>query len=106
MSKKKRKRKGLDVMAEEFAATLLYEASCGKVGRSRALAEGEIVAENPISFKDRRALLDSVTKLLAAQTPQEEEETSGINSFREHLRGGDSGEASSGDDTEATDDPA
>ncbi len=100
MAKKKRKCKGLDVIAEEFAMTLIYEATSGKVGRARLpIKEGEEV--NPISFRDRRALLDSVTKLLGAQKEPDDEEETGINSFKERLRGGESGTADDGTDTDA-----
>ena len=103
MPKKRRRRKGLDVMAEEFAAYLLYEASSGRVGKGKAI---EPETENPISFKDRRALLDSVTKLLGAQRDPEDGEEDGISSFREHLRGGDSGEIDSGADSDDADSEA
>lgn len=98
--KKKRKSKGLNGYAEEFAIALIYEATSGKIGKVRNSAiESE---PNPISFRDRGKLLDSVTKLLGAQdTPEEEDDEDGVESFRERLNGG--GTSSSGaDDTESS----
>ena len=66
--------------------SLIYEASGGKVGKGTLPAKDS--EETQISFRDRRALLDSVTKLLGAQQEPDEEELSGIDSFKEHLRGG------------------
>jgi hypothetical protein len=103
MTKKKRRRKVLCDYAEDFALSLLFEASGGKVGRIRAVSEKDKDTENPVSFKDRRALLDSVTKLLAAQKPSEDDEEDGLSSYREHLRG-NSGETESGADPDVKDD--
>jgi hypothetical protein len=97
--KKKRRSRGLAGLANAFAASLLFEASGGKVGRGRTPSEGD--PENPVSFKDRRALLDSVTKLLAAQPEAKDDEEDGIASFREALGGGDSREVERGADTDA-----
>ena len=97
MAKKRRVRRGLDRAAQEFALDLLFQASNGRVGRAKAsTSEGD----NSISFRDKRALLDSITKLLAAQKdPGGDEYEDGLIDFKERLGGGDSGEASSGTDT-------
>lgn len=103
MAKKKaRRRAGLDRIAEQFAISLIHEASGGTIGKgSTPSKEGEEDKENPISFRDRRALLDSITKLLSGQKdPLDGEEEDGIADFRERLnersgedeRGADTGE--------------
>lgn len=97
MAKKRRKRKGLDVMAEEFAASLIYEASGGSIGRGKPQNAGD-EKENSVSFRDRRALLDSITKLLSNQKDPSDDDEDGISTYREHLRGGDSGTTSGGTD--------
>lgn len=99
---KKRKKRTLESIAEAFAVSLIYQASGGSIGRKGTAGEED--KENPISFKDRRALLDSVTKLLGAQTPQEDDSESGLNSFRERLRDGDSRTSDGGGDTDASND--
>lgn len=99
MARKKRKiKRGLSRAADAFALYLLFEASGGKVGKS-PITEGEKEpVENPISFRDRRALLDSVTKLLAGEPPNTDgEEEDGIESFRERLNDGDSRAPERGD---------
>ena len=99
MAKKKRKiKRGLSRAADAYAMLLLWDASGGKVGRAPALKEGEEPVENPISFRDRRALLDSVTKLLAGEPSNtDEEEEDGIASFRERLNDGNRGTTEPGD---------
>lgn len=98
--KKKRQKSGLAKVADEFAMALIYEASGGTIGRVRAAVKvdmdtpAEEKGENSVSFRDRRALLDSVTKLLGAQPDdKEDEDIDGIASFREALGGGNSREA-------------
>ena len=99
--KKKRRKRGLQSFAEEFAISLLFEASGGKIGRVRAVKEGAEVVDSQVSFRDRRALLDSMTKLLSAQDAPEEDDEDGIADFRERLNE-PSGEDRGGADT-ATD---
>ena len=94
---KKRKKRDLQRYAEAFALDLISQATGGRLGRKSASSEDD--KENPVSFKDRRALLDSVTKLLAAQKAPEEEDESGVNNFRERLRNGDSGPPRDGAET-------
>lgn len=98
--KKKRKSKNLNSYAEEFAISLIYEATNGKVGKGKDSSLD--TAPNPISFRDRGKLLDSVTKLLGAQdTPEDNDDEDGIESFRERLN--ERGTSSSGtDDTEGS----
>ncbi len=88
--KRKSRRKGLASFAEEFAISLLFEASGGKIGRVRAKKEGEEEKDSQVSFRDRRALLDSMTKLLGAQGAPEDDDEDGIESFRERLKPDDS----------------
>lgn len=99
MAKKKRKSKrGLSRAADAFAMALIWEASGGTVGREPVKKEGQEPVENPVSFRDRRALLDSVTKLLAGEPPPtDDDEEDGIASFRERLNDGDSGAPERGD---------
>ena len=97
MAKKKRKKQTLQDSAETFALSLLYEASGGKLGKGTLSEKGE---ENQLSFRDRRALLDSVTKLLGAQRDPEEDENTGVNALREKLRDGNSGADDGGTDTD------
>lgn len=102
---KRRKRVSLQTYAEKFAMHLLFEASSGSVGRAPYIKEGQEKPELPMSFHDRRSLLDSVTKLIAMKhkiDPEEEED--GISGFRERLhdRSDDGSEALGGADSDAT----
>lgn len=98
--KKRRKRKDLAAFAEEFAIALLFEASNGSIGRIKALPEGVEKPELTMSFHDRRALLDSMTKLVAMKRRTEpEDEEDGIASYREQLNGQHSSETSDGGDS-------
>lgn len=90
---KKRRKKGLQSYAEEFALSLIYEATSGKVGKGKALEDEK---ENSVSFRDRRSLLDSITKLLGAQDEPEDDEEDGLTTLRGRLNDGDSGTTSSG----------
>jgi len=103
MTKKRKKpkvKRGLQRAADAFAMALIFEASGGRVGRAPALKEGETPVENPVSFRDRRALLDSVTKLLAGQPAEGDEEESGVDYFRDRLKDdGDDRETGSGADS-------
>lgn len=105
IKRRRRGKRGLQRAADVFALALMYEASGGTVGRAPALKEGEEAKENPVPFKERRALLDSVTKLLAGQPPSDDDsDEDGISDFRSRLNDdGDSGESSGGADP---DDPA
>ena len=78
--------------------SLIYEASQGTIGVSRAKHKQ---VENPISFRDRGKLLDSVTKLLGAQETPDDEEQDGISSYRERLNERDGGETGSRADSDA-----
>ena len=89
------------VIAETFAISLIYEASGGIIGHLPAGAEAR--PENPVTFRDRRALLDSITKLLAAEeAPEEEAQESGLSVLRERLSGnrGTLGRAGSSESSE------
>ena len=95
MAKKRRKRRGLQAYAEEFALSLIYEASSGKVGKVKDSSKPE--DDNPVSFRDRRALLDSVTKLLGAQPDENtEEDEDGLSILQGRLNDGNSGTAERG----------
>ena len=99
MAKKRKSRKrGLASFAEEFAIDLLFEASNGRLGRKKAVKEGVESVDSQISFRDRRSLLDSITKLLGAQDAPEEDDEDGIAFYRERLNE-PSGEDRSGADT-------
>lgn len=86
MAKKRRTKRGLTRVADQFAMSLIFEATGGKIGRVPQAEESVSAVVNPVSFRDRRALLDSVTKLLAGQ-PSEvgTEEEDGIDDFRKRL---------------------
>ena len=97
MTKKKRRSSGLAGIAERYAISLIFESTSGRIGRG-SLPSGEDT-ENSVPFKERRALLDSRTKLLDIQKDGEDDESSGLSSFMERLKDdGDSGEAESGAD--------
>jgi hypothetical protein len=99
MIKKRRKRKNLQAYAEEFAISLLYEASGGKIGKVKSAEKSEY----NMSFHDRRALLDSMTKLMALKHKIEpEEEEDGIASYREQLNGQHGTEIADGGDSSDT----
>ena len=95
---KKRRKRGLASFAEEYAISLLFEATNGNIGRKRAVKEGTEVVDSQVSFRDRRSLLDSITKLLGAQDAPEEDDEDGIAFYRERLNE-PSGEDRSGADT-------
>lgn len=94
MPKKRRKRRGLGHYAEEFAISLIFEASGSKIGRGKNPSETE--GENPVAIRDRIKLLDSITKLLGAQDTPEEEEEDGLTQLKDRLNDSNSGAASSG----------
>ena len=94
---KKRRRKSLQDHAEAFALDLLFQASNGRVGKGGTPSVDSEEKENAVSFKDRRALLDSITKLLSNQKDKDDDEVGGLDLFKEHLRG-DSGTPDSGTD--------
>lgn len=105
MPKKRRSRKGLARYAEAFAASLLWEASGGSIGKGKPSVEKQ-EGMPEVSFRDRRALLDSITKLLSSQgPPTEEDDEDGIDSFRERLNGR-SGEIERGTDSASNEDEA
>ena len=87
---KKRKKSGLRHAAEVFALSLLFEASGGSIGRVPKVQEGNTVKAPDMAFSDKRALLDSMTKLITLShkvDPVEEEETDGLSAARERLHG-------------------
>ena len=82
-------------MAERYAKRLLSEATGGKIG-------GEVdPSETPsgIDFKDRRALLDTIVKLLKEKNSAAEEDESSMGAFKEMMNGINSGEDDGGGDT-------
>jgi hypothetical protein len=86
---RRKKRDRLSFAAEQLALQLLFVASGGNVGRAQAPTKEGVVEEINISFQDRRALLDSVTKLIEKRhkmNPEEEPED-GINAYKEMLNG-------------------
>ena len=99
MIKKKRRNNGLAGIAERYAISLIYESTSGKIGRGTLPSKENM--DNAVPFKERRALLDSITKLLAAQKEgNEEDESNGLSSFMERLKdGGDGGEVEGGADS-------
>lgn len=95
MTKKKRKTRNLTHIAEKFAISLINEANGVRLNKARPPGEEE--SENPISFRDRRALLDSITKLLISQKESEDDGAEdGITSFMENLNDGDGGKTERG----------
>lgn len=107
MAKRKRRKKGLQAYAEEFAIALLYEASSGKIGKIKAPRNSEeessVPVDSQVSFRDRRALLDSMTKLLGAQDAPDDDEVDGLEEMKERLNGR-SGETTSGTDSSSDED--
>lgn len=102
----------LSSAAEQLALALLFEATNGKLGRDRPLPEGTEKKEINVSFQDRRALLDSIVKLIEKRHKMkpEDDEPDGIAQYRSALNGslggesgdgGDTSETASGDDAEA-----
>lgn len=85
---KRRKRDRLSFAAEELALALLFDASGGSIGRAKPPKDG-IAKEINVSFQDRRALLDSVVKLIEKRHKMspEEEEPDGIQTYKEMLNG-------------------
>lgn len=93
MARKKRDR--LNFAAEELALALLFDATGGTVGKQRIPKDG-VVREVKVSFQDRRALLDSIVKLIEKRHKMnpEEEEVDGIEAYKDMLNGtsGESGD--------------
>lgn len=87
---KRKRRDYLALGAEQMALALLFEASGGTIGKIRAPKEGEEKKEINVSFQDRRALLDSVVKLMAKRhdmAPDEPDEPDGIQNYKDILNG-------------------
>lgn len=80
-------------LSEKFAISLLSEATSGTLGPKKS----KVVAETKIDFKDRRALLDTITKLLMAKNKLDPEDQSGLDNFRGILNDGDESGGESGD---------
>ena len=93
---RRRPRDRLAVGAEQMALDLMFEATNGRIGKQRPFPEGVEPKEVNVSFTDRRALLDSVVKLMAKRHDMapDDEEPDGIESFRSALNGpsGESGD--------------
>ena len=98
MMAKKRRLTGLARTAEQYAMSLIFSASSGTLGKGYSLSVED--TENTVPFKERRALLDSITKLLAIQKDGEDDDgSSGLSSFMERLKDdGDGGEVEGGTD--------
>jgi hypothetical protein len=80
--KKRPSKKTLMTHTEKFAVQLLYEATGGTIGKS-----GPQNIDG-MQFSDKRALLDSLTRLLAIKHRIDpEEEKSDFMSMREELNG-------------------
>lgn len=82
--KKRRSGKNLMSYTEKYAISLLSEATGGRIGPS----EPQNVGTDGMQFSDKRALLDSLTRLLAIKhriDPEQEETT--FMSMREELNG-------------------
>lgn len=87
--KKRKHRDRLTFAAEKLALQLLFVASGGNVGAAQAPAKDGTMHEINVSFGDRRALLDSVTKLIEKnhKMKPEDDEPDGIQTAREMLNG-------------------
>jgi hypothetical protein len=86
---RRKKRDRLSFAAEQLALALLFDASGGTIGKAPVSKEGQPKVEINVSFTNRRALLDSVVKLIAKRhdmSPDEEPED-GIQSMKEMLNG-------------------
>lgn len=89
MKQKRKHRDRLLLASEALAMSLLFDATEGRMGKApNPLKEG-IIAPPPIEFKDKRALLDSITKLMQLKhtVDPEEEPEDGLSSYRERLNG-------------------
>lgn len=91
------KRRDLTLAAEKFAFLLLSEATDGKIGGTKDPS----ASKNSIDFKDRRALLDTITKLLKEKNAREpEDDTSSLGKFKEMMDDAEhGGETGSGGDS-------
>lgn len=101
--KKRRSRKNLLSYTEKYAEVLLYEATGGKIGSPNTQHVGTEPQIDGMQFSDKRALLDSLTRLLAIKhriDPEQEE--SEFMSMREQLN--DAGRKTSGGALDAADD--
>ena len=87
--RKRRHRNLLALGAEQMALALMFEASGGTIGKIRTPKEGQAKMEINVSFQDRRALLDSVVKLIEKQHKMspEDQEPDGIQTYKEMLNG-------------------
>ena len=83
--RKRKEKRGLARAADKFAMLLIWEASGGKIGIAPTTQAAEEPVENPVSFRDRRALLDSITKLLGDQPEENTEEEDGLDEMRKRL---------------------
>src|ERR1700679_2015726 len=86
---KRKKKDRLSFGAEQLALQLLFAATGGNFGKAQCPTKDGVVGEINISFQDRRALLDSVTKLIERRHKMspEEEPAGGIQSYKEMLNG-------------------
>lgn len=75
---------------ERYAQMLLHEATGGAIGREPVRAKSAKEGEFLVDFGTKRALLDSMIKLLTVKSKvdPEEEEDDGIQSYKEMLNVG------------------
>lgn len=103
MKKQRQSKKNLMGYVERYAAYLLYEASGGAVGIQRPNKNDGSIVE--MSFSDKRALLDSTTRLLHVKHRIDpKEEKSFFDMMKEDMNDEPSSEI--GDRGDSSDSPA
>lgn len=79
---------------EKYAQMLLHEATGGAIGREPIRAKSTKDGEFSVDFGTKRALLDSMIKLLTVKSKvdPEDEDADGVETYKEMLRNDGSGE--------------
>lgn len=73
-------------LAEKYAEYLLFEATDGSIGREKKKLNS--ANERPLDFNEKRALLDSLIRLVGVKNKVDpEEDESDFDSFKEIMNG-------------------